>query len=264
MEDKEIFLKWEEFKKILLNTKRKGIDNVIKWLDETDFKVAPASTQYHASYKGGLLEHSLQVYYHMYDFPNLIQYFDLSQDTVAITALLHDVCKVNVYESYYRNVKNEDGQWVKELNYKYNDKMPYGHGEKSVMLLQKQGLELSFIEIFMIRSHMGAFKDNEILTEVSKRFSVCPQSLVLHFADMISTYIAESADLPNRYKEKINGRNITEWLQKLNEPKFIEIDNTKYQLAPLDSEVDDKKIILIKYEGKDIKVYAPHGDGLPF
>ena len=76
MEDKEIFLKWEEFKKILLNTKRKGIDNVIKWLDETDFKVAPASTQYHASYKGGLLEHSLQVYYHMYDFPNLIQYFD--------------------------------------------------------------------------------------------------------------------------------------------------------------------------------------------
>ena len=109
MEDQQIFEKWEEFKRILKSTNREGIDSIIKWLDESDFKVAPASTQYHSSIKGGLLLHSLQVYYHMYDFNNLIQFFDIPNDTIAIVALLHDVCKVDSYNVSYRNTKNENG-----------------------------------------------------------------------------------------------------------------------------------------------------------
>ena len=78
MEDKQIFEKWEEFKSLLKSTNREGIENIITWLDESDFKCAPASTQYHSSMRGGLLYHSLQVYYHMYDFSNLIQFFGLT------------------------------------------------------------------------------------------------------------------------------------------------------------------------------------------
>ena len=271
MEDQQIFEKWEEFKRILKSTNREGIDEVIKWLDESDFKVAPASTQYHSSIKGGLLLHSLQVYYHMYDFNNLIQFFDIPNDTIAIVALLHDVCKVDSYNVSYRNTKNENGEWIKVPYYTMDEKIPYGHGEKSVMLLQYYGLKLNFTEIMMIRSHMGAFRDNQYLTDISHRFSKCPQTLLLHFADMLSTYTTESADLQKRYKEKITpaGRNINEHLQNLNKPKTINIGGTEYKLAPEDAVVDNEKIIemMVNQNGTDkiktVKVYAPYGDGLP-
>ena len=98
MEDKKIFDNWEKFKSLLKKTNREGIDNIIDWLDKSDFKIAPASTQYHNSEKGGLLQHSLNVYNHMYDFENLINFFDLKEDTIILTSLLHDVCKVHMYE----------------------------------------------------------------------------------------------------------------------------------------------------------------------
>ena len=201
MEDKQIFEKWEEFKSLLKSTNREGIENIITWLDESDFKFAPASTQYHSSIRGGLLYHSLQVYYHMYDFSNLIQFFGLTPDTIIITALLHDVCKVDTYTVSYRNVKQEDGNWIKMPYFTVDEQIPYGHGEKSVWLLNKKGLKTTVIEDMMIRSHMGAFRDNQYLNDVSHRFSKCPQSLILHFADMLSTYTTESSDLQQRYKD---------------------------------------------------------------
>lgn len=264
MEDKQIFEKWEEVKTLLKETKREGIEEVIKWLDESDFKFAPASTQYHANYKGGLLEHSLQVYYHMYDFNNLINFFDLPRDTIIITSLLHDVCKIDTYEVSYRNTKNEQGEWIKVPYYTVKDGIPLGHGEKSVMLLQYKGLKLNMIEIMMIRSHMGAFRDNQFLNDISHRFSVCPQSIVLHFADMLATYTTESEDLQTRYKEKLLGRNINECLQELSKPKIVKIDNMEYKLAPENAEIDGVKIITINTTNGPIKVYSPNGDGLPF
>lgn len=265
MEDKQIFDKWEEFKALLKSTKREGIENIITWLDESDFKFAPASTQYHNSVRGGLLAHSLNVYYHMYDFSNLIQFFDIPQDSIILTALLHDVCKVDTYVTSFRNVKNEEGQWVKVPYFTVSEKIPYGHGEKSVMLLQYHGLKLNLTEIMMIRSHMGSFRDNQYLTDVSHRFSVCPQTLLLHFADMLSTYTSESNDLPSRFKAKLLGRNLNECIQELAKPKTIKYNGTEYQIAPAGVEVDGNKVIpLILEDGTAVNVYAPHGDGLPF
>lgn len=268
MEDKKIFDNWEKFKSLLKKTNREGIDNIIDWLDKSDFKIAPASTQYHNSEKGGLLQHSLNVYNHMYDFENLINFFDLKEDTIILTSLLHDVCKVHMYEVSYRNAKNEQGQWVKVPYYSVNDQIPYGHGEKSVMLLQYYGLKLSLVEIMMIRSHMGSFRDNQYLNDVSHRFSKCPQSIVLHFADMLSTYTTESPDLQNRYKEKLIGYNITNCLEELNKPRTIQIDGMEYKLAPEDAEVDNVKVIEMMVANGEhtykYKVYAPHADGLPF
>ena len=265
MEDKQIFEKWEEFKSLLKSTNREGIENIITWLDESDFKFAPASTQYHSSMRGGLLYHSLQVYYHMYDFSNLIQFFGLTPDTIIITALLHDVCKVDTYTVSYRNVKQEDGNWVKMPYFTVDEHIPYGHGEKSVWLLNKKGLKTTVIEDMMIRSHMGAFRDNQYLNDVSHRFSKCPQSLILHFADMLSTYTTESSDLQQRYKDQLLGRNINECLQELNKPKTIKYNGVEYQIAPDNIEADGTKIIpLILEDGTSINVYAPYGDGLPF
>ena len=59
MDDEQIQSSWREFTELLLSTKREGIEEFIKWLDTTDFKYAPASSQYHSSYRGGLLKHSL-------------------------------------------------------------------------------------------------------------------------------------------------------------------------------------------------------------
>ena len=89
MEDKEIFEKWEQFKDLLKSTNREGIENVIKWLDETDFKFAPASTQYHSSEKGGLLKHSLNVYYHMYDLELEVFVGKLNKDVEVVDEVNH-------------------------------------------------------------------------------------------------------------------------------------------------------------------------------
>lgn len=271
MDDKQIFDCWETYKELLKKTNRPGIDAVIKWLDESDFKFAPASTKYHNSFKGGLLKHSLDVYYHMYDFKNLLAFFDLQEDTIILTSLLHDVCKVDCYNIDYRNSKNEEGQWIKVPYYTWGESKPYGHGHKSIILLLQLGLQLNDIEIAMIMNHMGfsnTVSDKES-NRVSALFSACPQCLVLHYADELATYTTESTDLQTRFKQKLGGRNITECLQIQHQKQTIVVDGFEYKLAPQDSEVDGQKIITVPQVNQlgvkvDVKVYAPHGDGLPF
>lgn len=272
MDDKQIFEYWELFKKLLKSTNRTGIDNIIKWLDESDFKFAPASTKYHNSFRGGLLKHSLDVYYHMYDFKSFLTYFELPEDTVIITALLHDICKVDCYTVDYRNTKNENGEWVKVPFYKWEPSEDIGHSTKSVMLLYEHGLQINKLERALILNHMG-FSDcdsDKAKNSVSDLFSKCPQSLVLHWADEAATYTQESMDLPQRFRTKFTGRNITESL-KINQTQKEEIviDGMKYKIAPADAEVDGVKVITINRQNElgvnvPIKVYAPHGDGLPF
>lgn len=280
MEDKAIFDNWEKFKELLLSTNRLNIDKIIKWLDETDFKFAPASTQYHYSFRGGLLAHSLDVYYHMFDFKSMINLFNLSKETIIITALLHDICKVNVYKTDYRNVKDENGQWIKVPVYKFEDVEPLGHAEKSIITIMSMGVPLTQQEIYMIRNHMG-FSNGEDERRVSKNFTYYPESLILHFADMSSTFIFESKDLKKDIADKLIGRNITESLSlfeqkvsanqsqnNVNNAQKVVINGTQYTLAPQNAIVDGKIIIEIPVVengiNKNIKVYSPYQDGLPF
>lgn len=265
MEDKQIFDMWETYKSLLKSTNREGIDSLIKWLDESDFKFAPASTKYHNAKRGGLLEHSLNVYYYMYDFQSHIQFMNISNETIIITALLHDICKTYFYITDYRNVKNEQGEWVKAPYFTVKDQFPFGHGEKSVCLIQNH-IKLTGVEKMMIRFHMGFSKDDPM--SVSNAFSMYPECLLLSFADQICTYVPESVDLKPEWKNKLLGRNLTESLQILSKPKEIEISGTKYTLAPEDAVVDGEKVVeMMVTQGEKIfkyKVFAPHGDGLPF
>ena len=172
--------------------KREGSDELLGWLQSSDFLSAPASTKFHGSYDGGLLEHSLNVYDCL---KNEIEAAGLSDvysvETVAIVSLLHDVCKANFYKKSTRNVK-ENGQWTTKEVFEIDEKFPCGHGEKSVIILQNF-IHLDAEEIFAIRAHMGGFdtsvKGGDFF--IGKIFERSNLAVLLHIADMKATYLLE-------------------------------------------------------------------------
>lgn len=174
------------------NITRDGADDLMEWLTTSDFFVAPASTKFHGSYAGGLLEHSLNVYDCLVEELDILDIKDnYSAETVALVSLLHDICKVNFYKKGIRNVK-ENGLWVTKEVYEIDEKFPCGHGEKSVIILQNF-MSLSAEEIFAIRAHMGGFdtsvKGGDYF--ISKIFERSKLSVLLHLADMKATYLLE-------------------------------------------------------------------------
>lgn len=187
---------------LLSDTGRTGIDKVVKYLDETDFFVAPASTNYHGNYEGGLAEHSLNVY-DLLKVKNKQYDLGLADETIAITAILHDICKVNLYHKCTKNRKNEKTQkWESYEGYGFEDDFPVGHGEKSIIRLQ-QFIKLSRDEIFMIRWHMGPNDENWSNTNaMNKAFSLCKGALALHTADMEASYLLEEHIEPGENAEQ--------------------------------------------------------------
>jgi len=133
----------EEFISIYnIRINREGADKLLDYLlsKSSDFFIAPASTRFHGSYEGGLVEHSINVYHCLTDYMSRnrvkeIYNFNYSDETLAIVALLHDICKINCYKKGTRNVKDEKGTWQAVPVFEYEDKLPYGHGEKSVYII---------------------------------------------------------------------------------------------------------------------------------
>lgn len=192
---------WDIYKNLLLSTKRKGIQELVNWLDGSDFKVAPASTRYHSNHEGGLLEHSLNVYNECIRQKDLIKLFNIPQDTLIIASLLHDICKVNYYKMDVRNVK-KNGAWVQEPYYTVDDMFPMGHAEKSIIIAQ-QFIQLSDVEIAMIRAHMGGFVSDNYFSP-SAVYNKYPEAIVLHNADLIATYVLESSGMLEEFKEHLD------------------------------------------------------------
>ena len=157
--------------------KRDGAKELLEWICESDFMSAPASTRFHGSHEGGLVEHSVNVF-------NRLGKYD---ETGAIVALLHDICKANFYTVSYRNQKNEHGVWEKVPYYTVDDKFPIGHGDKSVIIIQRF-MKLTDEEIFAIRFHMGDYTD----ANTGKVFGMFPLALFLHQADEQATYLDEN------------------------------------------------------------------------
>lgn len=177
------------------NIKRDGADNFLNYLLKTDFFTAPASTRFHGSHEGGLLEHSLNVYHCLKDYlerdrTKQLYRMNYSEETIALCALLHDVCKVNFYKTDYRNAKNERGEWEKVPYYTIDDTLPYGHGEKSVYIISGF-MRLTREEAFAIRYHMG-FSGVEDKNSVGKAFEMFPLAFALSVADMEASYYLES------------------------------------------------------------------------
>lgn len=173
------------------NIKREGADELLRWLLQTDFFTAPASTKYHCACAEGLLQHSLSVYDVM-----MKRHFDPDEDShesFAICALLHDLCKAQFYKVSTRNVKNEKtGAWEKQPFYAVEDSFPYGHGEKSVFLIERF-MRLKTSEAMAIRWHMGGF-DEAVRGgsfAISQAYDKYPLAVKLHISDLESTYLCE-------------------------------------------------------------------------
>lgn len=188
---KERFI--EIYKKYI---KREGSIELLEYLKKTDFFVAPASTQFHSAYEGGLCEHSINVYNR---FLNSVrneygeEYLtDEKMETIAICGLLHDICKIETFKVDYRN-KKVDGNWVTVPYYMVEDSLPYGHGEKSVYIISGF-MRLTREEAMMINWHMGGF-DARVrggaygLSEAYYKF---PLAVILHTCDMLATYLDET------------------------------------------------------------------------
>ena len=176
----------DKFLELLRETNRDGIENLIKFIESTDFFVAPASTRFHGAKENGLLEHSLKVY-EILDKKIKDLGLDIPEDTIKISALLHDICKVNFYKIDYRNAKNERGEWEKVPYYTVEDTMPYGHGEKSVMMLM-EFIRLTADEKYAIRWHMGFTEPKEQYTTIGLAYQKYPLALLLFEADLEATY----------------------------------------------------------------------------
>lgn len=180
------------------NITRRGADRLLEWLDSdaSDFFTAPSSTRFHGAYEGGLVEHSLNVYECLKDYlarPRTRELYgmDYTPETIAVTALLHDICKVNFYAVDYRNAKNEQGVWERVPYYTIRDTLPYGHGEKSVYMIQGF-MRLTREEAFAIRYHMG-FSGNEDKNSVGRALEMFPLALAVSVADMEASYYLEGS-----------------------------------------------------------------------
>ena len=169
---------------------RPGADRLLEWLSSTDFFKAPASTRFHGACEEGLVMHSLNVYHALMD-----RFFEEGDnpESMAICGLLHDLCKANYYKTGTRNVKNEaTGQWEKVPVFMVEDQFPYGHGEKSVYLIERF-IRLKPAEAVAIRWHMGGFDDAARggCRAISEAYDAYPLAVKLHLADLTATYLME-------------------------------------------------------------------------
>ena len=179
----------ERFLMLCRQVKRPGMENLVRWLGATDFFTAPASTRFHGSYEGGLLEHSLNVYDEAKRLLEAYPEIDIPEESVIVAALFHDLCKVNFYVKEQRNRKNENGQWEKYDTYSIREKFCYGgHGSKSVFLVQNF-MQLTPEEAVAIACHMSSWDGNK---DVGSAFEQCPFAWLIHVADEAATYIKES------------------------------------------------------------------------
>ena len=192
----------DRFENLLLATGREGMSDLLKFINDSDFYSAPASSRFHGAHQGGLLEHSLQVnkdmmiIYEAFRERGRLKDGQINLHSIIIASLLHDICKVDFYKQDVRNVKT-NGVWEQVPYYTIDDKLPLGHGEKSVMILQ-QYIELTTDEIYAIRWHMAGFDDSAKCyaggLQLSAALDKCPLLVMLHMADLAAVYLLNNKE----------------------------------------------------------------------
>ena len=192
----------EEFVKLLKSTGREGVDDVIEELERLGFFSAPASAGHHLNVEGGLVQHSLNTCKAAFAIWEGMKALEPSLDTevkkesIIISALLHDVCKADIYKRSVKKRKNKLGQWEDCEGYKVSYKdFPMGHGEKSFVVILLSGLELYDDEMLAIRWHMGAWGLNQNSFEDVRNYDTAqkeyPLVAIIHAADVMAANVME-------------------------------------------------------------------------
>lgn len=192
----------EQFQQTLLSTNRDGMENVIRHLERLGFFDAPASTKFHLNIKGGLMQHSWNVYQtavmlreQMIRMKSELEQ-KLPMESIIIASLLHDACKSNIYKETLVNRKNDQGIWEKVPGYDVDySSLPLGHGEKSVIMLLALGLKLTKDEMLAIRWHMTAwelaFQSGEQKANLQKAKELAPLCTLIQCADGLASALLE-------------------------------------------------------------------------
>lgn len=230
----------KRFKKAVAETiTRDGIDNLMDWLEnETNFFSSPASTRYHGSYEGGLVEHSLNVFNQLlFEMDTMVGkgWEDIySMETVAIVALFHDLCKVGQYRETEKWRKDADGQWESYLAYEYDpNQLTMGHGAKSIYFLQRF-IQLTPVEAQAIFWHMGAYDISPYanLNGCGAAFETNPLAFLIHRADMAATYVVENENFEYSQGEVEQEAEVEEVVEE--KPK----NSTRKKPAPKEEKVE--------------------------
>jgi len=185
-----------EFESLYSEIKRDGAERLLEFIRKSDFFTAPASTKYHGAAEGGLLEHSLNVVNVLLKKVETDSLWKeklsaVSRESLIICGLLHDLCKTYFYNVEMRNKKDESGNWIKVPFYVVDDQVPYGHGEKSVMMIEEY-IKLQPVERYAIRWHMGPYSGQQDWGTLGLAMERYPLVLALFEADMEATHICES------------------------------------------------------------------------
>ena len=198
----------EKFEQLLTSVKRDGVDKLLAYIRKSDFYRAPASTRFHSCHDGGLLEHSLNLYECLLSkkqnpiWAEVLR--EVDDESLILVALLHDLCKSYLYVPEFKNKKvysdtgtkkDEGGRfdWQAVKGYSTDDKIPYGHGEKSVMMIE-EFIKLKPIERYAIRWHMGFTEPKEYWNTLTTAIKKYPVILAVHQADMEATYLLEEEE----------------------------------------------------------------------
>ena len=186
----------EEFIRIATqNIERAGIADLLEWMEKTDFYTAPASIKYHGAFEGGLVVHSLNVFTQLH---YLAGFYGLGEDdgianpdeSIAITALFHDICKVGCYKTDMRWRKDANNRWEQYPTWKFEEDFAYGgHGSKSVYLVQSF-MRLTPEEASAINCHMGQWEATQY-GNPSTVFERNKLAWLLHVADEAADFLME-------------------------------------------------------------------------
>lgn len=191
---------------VLRSTSLEGVEQLIEYLDELNFFTQPASVRGHYAFPGGLAMHSLSVYESAMALRQTVVGLRpdvadrLPEESIAIAGLLHDICKADIYRQVRRRQKNEIGQWEDVQCYEVDySGLPAGHGEKSVMMLLRAGLDLSDDEILAIRWHMGPWDLPQQSIDQDRQYretqKKCPLATLIYLADTLSAHVLENEKL---------------------------------------------------------------------
>lgn len=171
--------------------KRQGSNNLLDYLESSDFFTAPASTRFHGDHEGGLCEHSIHVWEELLRLLNAYPEVKVSGETAAIVSLLHDLCKIGCYKTELRNQK-VNGVWVQRPVYVFDEDFNYGgHGSKSVYIIQKY-MNLTDQEAVAINCHMGSWDRSPSDYSLGGAYEQNHLAWLVHVADESATYIREA------------------------------------------------------------------------
>lgn len=192
----------KEFLALLRSTERDGVEDVIEELERLGFFKAPASVERRLNFEGGLLLHSLNtckaalaIWESMIPLAsNLAD--EVRRDGVIIAALLHDVCKSDIYTPIIKKRKTSLGYYTEQEGYKVSyENLPIGHGEKSVVLLLCSGLEMREEEMLAIRWHMAEWEVNMHSASELKIYNTArelyPLVTIIQTADRLAASLIE-------------------------------------------------------------------------